>query len=292
MSSLSVNTLPNAMRDGRDAGAGGSDAAYSLSFEDDRNSRRSGRGATRVAPWLAVAVCGAAVALAMALSMAALGMTAVLFSDHTSLAAQQRAQVRDVAPDVRVTVAQRIEAYFNALDLRTWDAAMDFFEPTYYSNYDIEGAKPQMLDRTVNWLVWPCFLAGFNSTHHQLGNVVVTLDDVGDAGGGDGDAAGKRPMPDASVVLKGTATHNYKSELWQTAGIYRMKLRVNGGGSDVSSGAGVYRLYEIAYTQHWAVGDEATLSLLALNAAWDENAAFCTAHGGHKPPPPPPLPLT
>jgi hypothetical protein len=272
------------MRDGRDAGAGGSDAAYSLGFEDDRNGSRSGRGAARVAPWLAVAVCAA-----VAMSMAALGMAVVLLSDHESLAAQQLAQARDVAPDVRVTVAQRIEAYFNALDLRTWDAAMDFFEPTYYSNYNIEGAKPQMLDRTINWLVWPCFLAGFNSTHHQLGNVVVTLDDVGDAGGGDGD---ERPMPDASVVLKGTATHNYESELWQTAGIYRMKLRVNGGGGDVSIGDGLYRLYNISYTQHWAVGDEATLSLLARNAAWDENAAFCTAHGGHKPPPPPPPPLT
>ena len=278
------------MRDGRDAVAGDSDAAYSLGFEDDRNGRRPGRGVARVAPWLAVAVCAA-----VTLSIAALGMAVMLLSDHASLAAKQRAQARDVTPDVRVTVAQRIEAYFNALDLRTWDAAMDFFEPTYFSNYDIEGAKPQMLDRTINWLVWPCFLAGFTSTQHQLGNVVVTLGDVGDAGGGDGDAAGERPMPDASVVLKGTATHNYESELWQTAGIYRMKLRVNGGGGgggDVSRGDGVYRLYNISYTQHWAVGNETTLSLLARNAAWDENAAFCTAHGGHKPPPPPPPPLT
>jgi hypothetical protein len=170
-----------------------------------------------------------------------------------------------VTVDLRLTVAQRINDYFNNLDLRQWNSALDFFEETYFSDYNIEGATPMTLNREINWLVWPCFLEGFNTTHHQLGNTVV-------------DFAGVDPATDGAVAhvnVKGTATHNYNGSLWQTAGIYEMALRRHSEGP--------YRLFSIKYNQHWATGDEATLSQLAKAAAWDRNSAFCSAHGGTKP---------
>ena len=188
--------------------------------------------------------------------------------------------------DLRVTVAQGIRAYFNNLDLHNWDDAMDFFEPIYFSDYDIEGAKPQWINRTTNWLVWPCFLAGFNSTHHQLGNVVVNISSPTNPDSPSGPLcfsssamSGTNTSSVAHVVLKGTATHNCNNSLWVTAGIYHMQLRA-------SSSNSLYRLFKITYTQHWTTGDEQTLSLLAANAAWAQNSAFCAAHGGVKPKPP------
>jgi hypothetical protein len=194
----------------------------------------------------------------LSLSLVAIGLSIASLS--VSLATAHR-----VTADPRLTVAQRINGYFNNLDLRQWDSAMDFFEETYFSDYDIEGATPMTLNRDTNWLVWPCFLEGFNTTHHQLGNTVV-------------DFAGVNPTTDgavAHVTSKVTATHNYNGSLWKTAGIYDMELR--------RYSEGPYRLFTIKYRQHWATGDETTLSQLALTAAWDKNSAFCSAHGGTKP---------
>jgi hypothetical protein len=124
------------------------------------------------------------------------------------------------AVDPRLTVAQRVSGYFNNLDLRQWNLTLDFFEDTYFSDYNIEGATPMTLNRAHNWLVWPCFLDGFNTTHHQIGNIVVDFGRVDPATDG----------AVANITLKGTATHNYNGQLWQTAGIYNMCLRRHGKG--------------------------------------------------------------
>ena len=169
------------------------------------------------------------------------------------------------AVDPRLTVAQRTSGYFNNLDLQQWDLTLDFFEDTYFTDYNIEGAKPMTLNRDTNWLVWPCFLEGFNTTHHQLGNIVV-------------DFAGVNPATDgavANLTAKVTATHNFNGRLWRTAGIYDMCLRRHADGN--------FRLFYIKYRQHWMTGDEQTLSRLAKIAAWEKNSAFCAAHGGTKP---------
>jgi len=163
--------------------------------------------------------------------------------------------------EARSAIETEISAYFNNLDLRRWSDALLFFAPTYYSDYDIDGGFPERVNRSQNWLVWPCFLDGFNTTLHQIGNLVVTL--------GQG--------VDADIVLKGTATHNYNGELWTTAGIYHMSMR---------KANSRYELTRIKYRQHWHEGDEARLMLLALNAAWSKNEEFCLAHGGTKPEPP------
>ena len=168
------------------------------------------------------------------------------------------------AMDPRLTVAQRVSGYFNNLDLRRFDLTLDFFEDTYVSDYNIEGATPMKLNREINWLVWTCYLEGFNTTHHQLGNYVV-------------DFAGVEPATEgavANVTAKVTATHNFNGQLWRTAGIYDMSLRNRNG---------PFRLSYIKYRQHWMTGDETTLSRLAKIAAWEKNSAFCAAHGGTKP---------
>jgi hypothetical protein len=169
------------------------------------------------------------------------------------------------AVDPRLTVAQRVSGYFNNLDLRQWNLTLDFFEDTYFSDYNIEGATPMTLNRAHNWLVWPCFLDGFNTTHHQIGNIVVDFGRVDPATDG----------AVANITLKGTATHNYNGQLWQTAGIYNMCLRRHGKGP--------FRLFYIKYRQHWMTGNATTLSRLAIIAAWEKNSAFCAAHGGTKP---------
>lgn len=163
--------------------------------------------------------------------------------------------------EARSAVETEISAYFNNLDLRRWNDALLFFAPTYYSDYDIDGGFPERVNRSQNWLAWPCFLEGFNTTLHQIGNVVVTLGQ----------------SVDADIVLKGTATHNYNGELWTTGGIYHMSMR---------KANSRYELTRIRYRQHWHEGDETRLMLLALNAAWSKNEEFCLAHGGTKPQPP------
>jgi hypothetical protein len=195
--------------------------------------------------------------VALGLSVASL-LVALSHSAVTTTAAVDRV-------DSRLTVAQLASGYFNNLDLRQWNLTLDFFEDTYVSDYNIEGATPMTLNREINWLVWPCFLAGFNTTHHQLGNIVV-------------DFAGVDPATAAAVAnltAKVTATHNFDGSLWRTAGIYDMRLRRHADGP--------FRLFYIKYRQHWMTGDETTLSRLAKIAAWEKNGAFCAAHGGTKP---------
>ena len=191
-----------------------------------------------------------------------LGLSAAAIVVVVVLGLFRRDDERLASLEARSAVETEISAYFNNLDLRRWNDALLFFAPTYYSDYDIDGGFPQRVNRSQNWLVWPCFLDGFNTTLHQIGNLVVTLG---------------QSVTDADIVLKGTATHNYNGELWTTAGIYHMSMR---------KASSRYELTRIQYRQHWHHGDETRLMLLALNAAWSKNEEFCIAHGGRKPAPP------
>ena len=177
--------------------------------------------------------------------------------------------VTTTAVDLRLTVAQRTSSYFNNLDLRQWNLTLDFFEDTYFSDYNIEGATPMTLNRKINWLTWKCFLAGFNTTHHQLGNIVV---DFAEGVTPDGSST----VIAANVTAKGTATHNFNGQLWRTAGMYNIRLRRHANG-------GPFRLFYIKYRQHWATGDETALSRFAKIAAWEKNSAFCKSRGFPKP---------
>jgi hypothetical protein len=141
--------------------------------------------------------------------------------------------------DVRVDVTNAVNEYFNALDDRDWETALDFFEDTYDSDYTSIGAPVMKgLSRDVNKQAWSGMLAGFDSTHHQVGNHVVRL--LGLEG------------QVAQVRLKGTATHmlTLEDELheWVTAGTYEMKLRLDASEK--------WRLFSIVYKQ---VGQRASV---------------------------------
>ncbi|CAF1328895.1 unnamed protein product [Rotaria magnacalcarata] len=135
-------------------------------------------------------------------------------------------------------VILRVNRYFNAIDERNFEYCLDCFEKYFDADYtSMVGGEPmKALSREVNLKAWNGMLAGFDSTHHLIGNHDVTFVDVATC----------------RVKAKVTATHCLKreqgeEELWITGGTYDLQM-VRSPSDDQ------WRISSIKFTQAWHQG--------------------------------------
>jgi hypothetical protein len=146
-------------------------------------------------------------------------------------------------PQDYFAVILRLNRYFNAIDERDFDYALDCFEEHFDADYtSMVGGEPmKALSRLVNLQAWQGMLAGFNSTHHLISNHDVSFIN----------AASCR------VKAKVTATHCLKreqgdEELWITGGTYDLKM-VRSQSDDQ------WRILSIKFIQAWHEGSSALM---------------------------------
>jgi hypothetical protein len=140
-------------------------------------------------------------------------------------------------------VILRINRYFNAIDERDFDYALDCFEENFDADYtSMVGGEPmKALSRLVNLQAWNGMLAGFQSTHHLIGNHDVIFIDA----------------DSCHLKLKVTATHCLKreqgdEELWITGGTYSLQMVR-------SQFDNQWRISSIKFTQAWHQGSSALM---------------------------------
>lgn len=74
-------------------------------------------------------------------------------------------------------VILRLNRYFNAIDERDFNYALNFFEEYFDADYtSMVGGEPmKAVPRQANLQAWNGMLAGFTSTHHLIGNHEVSF---------------------------------------------------------------------------------------------------------------------
>jgi hypothetical protein len=106
--------------------------------------------------------------------------------------------------DVRNAVAR----FFRAVDEADWPAARARMTAPFHQDYASFGAfEAGDVDPAGLLSGWAGVLPGFEHTHHQLGNLEVTVDDAV-----------------AHVRCYGTATHVLEAEVWTVVGSYDLTL--------------------------------------------------------------------
>lgn len=106
--------------------------------------------------------------------------------------------------DIRQVVTQ----LFVATDQRNWEKAKECFASKVVLDYSSMSGEPAT-ELTPGEIIssWQSILPGFESTHHQLGNFLITIE-----------------RDKAQTFCYGTATHYLDNDLWTVVGSYDFKL--------------------------------------------------------------------
>ena len=131
----------------------------------------------------------------------------------------------------RTEISYRVSRYFNALDSKDWATCLDSFEPLFDADYtSMVGGEPlKDQPREINMHAWEGMMAGFDATHHQIGN--LEIEQLPPLAPGD-----EKHTRRAHLTAKVTATHILKTaavegdgeqattttERWITKGTYKM----------------------------------------------------------------------
>ncbi|MNM19545.1 hypothetical protein D3C81_298550 [compost metagenome] len=115
------------------------------------------------------------------------------------------------------TAEDTVVELFVAVDSRDWDGVRKCLADQVLLDYSsMNGQPPAVLSANDIIDSWGNVLPGFNSTHHQLGNMLV------------------RANPsEASLFCYGTATHYLEHEsgnVWTVVGSYDFDLKEMNGG--------------------------------------------------------------
>ncbi|WP_084065250.1 nuclear transport factor 2 family protein [Paenibacillus stellifer] len=106
---------------------------------------------------------------------------------------------------------------FVAVDSRDWDTVRRGLADQVLLDYSsMNGQPPALLSANEIIDSWRNVLPGFDSTHHQLGNMLVRAN-----------------QSDASLFCYGTATHYLEHEggnVWTVVGSYDFDLKETNGG--------------------------------------------------------------
>lgn len=110
------------------------------------------------------------------------------------------------------TVNTRVTKLFVATDNRNWQEVEDSFANKVRLDYSSMNGNPA-LELTPNQITtaWKGILPGFESTHHQLGNLISEVN-----------------ADTAKVFCYGTATHyltDEKGNIWTVVGSYNFDLK-------------------------------------------------------------------
>lgn len=126
-------------------------------------------------------------------------------------------------PDDR-QVANAVARYFAAVDARDWDGVMGLMTPTFRLDYSSFGGGPAAeLSPAAIVGAWKGLLPGFEHTHHQIGNLDITVE---------GDRA--------RVACYGTASHVIGARVWTVVGRYEKTLVRGAAGWRVSGSRFVF----------------------------------------------------
>ncbi|MEM9075908.1 MAG: nuclear transport factor 2 family protein [Bacteroidota bacterium] len=127
-------------------------------------------------------------------------MKAIVIGVFTLLSLTLNAQHMKSPKDVVVGL-------FVATDERDWDTVLESFNPKVLLDYSSMTGNPATeLNPEAIVTAWKGILPGFESTHHQIGNILELID---------GDKA--------TVLCYGTATHYLTDEsgnIWTVVGAY------------------------------------------------------------------------
>ena len=113
----------------------------------------------------------------------------------------------------RQQLIETVNRFFIAVDAREWDKVEALMQPQVQLDYtSMTGGQPATLHPEQIIASWKTILPGFDATHHQLGNHLVSQSD------------------DAYLVFcYGTASHFLKNDsghnLWTVAGTYHISLK-------------------------------------------------------------------
>ena len=121
-----------------------------------------------------------------------------------------------------LTVEPTITQLFTATDARNWEEVAQSFAPKVQLDYSSMNGQPaSILSPQEIMSAWQGLLPGFDHTHHQLGNFLVT--ENGDQ---------------AQATCYGTASHYLENEgenLWTVVGTYDFDLVKLEGAWKISS---------------------------------------------------------
>lgn len=110
-------------------------------------------------------------------------------------------------------ITNTVQAFFEAVDTRDWDAAEALMTDPFYLDYSSFGAGPGTDLRPVDILMgWKSILPGFDFTHHQLGPLIIEED---------GDEATVRTYVTADHQVADVA----EGEVWTVCGSYVLDLK-------------------------------------------------------------------
>lgn len=112
----------------------------------------------------------------------------------------------------RDDVIQFINSFFISVDTHQWEKVENSLTDTVLLDYkSMNGKEPSVEKRKDIVESWKNFLPGFDSTHHQLGNYLIS-------------STGER----IQIFLYVTASHYLKNEtednLWQVVGSYNIEI--------------------------------------------------------------------
>lgn len=106
-------------------------------------------------------------------------------------------------------IQNAMAAFYFAVDVRQWDKATALMSDPFHLDYSsFGGGNPA--DLTPNAIInqWKAILPGFEHTHHQLGNMHITMD-----------------KHTATTLCYVTATHTIGDKTWIVVGHYRNTLK-------------------------------------------------------------------
>ena len=115
-------------------------------------------------------------------------------------------------------------AIFIGTDERDWNRVERAFAPAVLLDYSSMSGQPAATQTPQQIITpWKGLLPGFDHTHHQIGNVVVTS------------RLGRSGPVDATLFCYGTATHHIANApggaIWTVVGTYDFHLARTGNGS-------------------------------------------------------------
>lgn len=122
----------------------------------------------------------------------------------------------------KIEIIEVINRLFVAVDKRNWKEVKDSFSDEVLLDYtSMTGGKPALLkpDQIID--SWKSVLPGFDKTHHQVSNYIITL-----------------KKDSASLICYGTATHYLNNEsnknIWTVVGSYDFEVAKIAGVSRVT----------------------------------------------------------
>lgn len=111
-----------------------------------------------------------------------------------------------------VDIIKVVNEFFTAVDERRWDDVVEHFGELVYIDYSSMGAgSASSIPATEIVSSWKSILPGFDATHHQIGNHLVSFD---------GDFAKCKCYVTANHYLK----HSDGGDVWTVVGTYDLEL--------------------------------------------------------------------